>query len=183
MNRFEEIANCLLPNGVTVQYGKPPTGDRARYNYGARLLQAPRPEDAESLWNFLHECAHAILHSDRSVFENAPRHVTEYECERWTWDRFVEKQIVSDEPMKELMKESSGYLKREIMRDLEDVLNRGLDQRAIGYLLQSDRNDLQNSVDEHLRAQFAGVVTWATIIPYLGHVTPEVHFRNPACPS
>lgn len=179
MNEYEEIANCLLPNRVTVQYGCPPTGDRARYNYAARILQAPRPTDPRSLWNFLHECAHATLHTDRSVFGSVPRQVTEYECERWTRDRFAEKKIPSDE----LMQESSGYLKREIMLDLVEVVDRGLDQRALQYLLPLDRSDLLESVDKHLRSQSGGVVTWATINPYAGPVTSEEDFGKSYCRS
>jgi hypothetical protein len=93
MNRFEEIAGRLLPKGVTVEYVRPPTGDRARFNYETGLLQAPRPVDAQSLWGFLHECAHAIFHRDRSIFERVPRHVTEYECERWARDRLLKKKF------------------------------------------------------------------------------------------
>jgi hypothetical protein len=124
-NKFREIADRLVPTGVRVQYEKPPTGDRARFNYETGVLQAPRPVDEQTLWDFLHECAHAKFHWDqsncrkRSIFDNVPRHVTEYECERWTRGRFAEEQILSDE----LIKHSSGYLMREIMLDLDAVLS------------------------------------------------------------
>jgi hypothetical protein len=168
----------LLPNEVTVEYEKPPTGDRARFNYETGVLQAPRPVDGESLWDFLHECAHANYHRDRRVFERVPRHVTEYECERWTRDRFAEEGILSEE----IIKQSSRYLKREIMRDLIAVLRCGLDQRALEYLRENDRADLWQSLDSHIRIQSNGLLTLEAIGSYTGPLTPENNLMN-ACPQ
>lgn len=46
-------------------------------------LHAPRPSTRKALYIFLHECAHFVLHA-RS---RKPRHVEEWEAERWAHER------------------------------------------------------------------------------------------------
>src|ERR1700730_12977900 len=139
-NKFEEIARRLLPRRIrNVDYSKPPAQlgvIRGRYIYDTDTLQAPKPIDPQSLWDFLHECAHANFHWDRPIFNKVPQHVTEYECEQWTWDRFVEEGI--SDGMRE---QSSVYVRGEIRMNFPMLHKHGLDQRALDYLLEADRNE------------------------------------------
>lgn len=95
------------------------------------MLDQIREDDIVIVWK-----VDRLARSTRDF--NVPRHVTEYECERWTRGRFAEEQILSDE----LITHSSGYLMREIMLHLDAVLDCGLDQRALDYLLPAHRGEL-----------------------------------------
>jgi hypothetical protein len=74
--RFMAIGLQYVPDGWSVVYRKSLSG---RASYGPKRIDAPRPVTRKALYIFLHECAHAHLHS----IKGKPRHVEEMEAEQW----------------------------------------------------------------------------------------------------
>ncbi len=87
VQRFEAVAMKYVPEGYTLAYRKSLSG---RCRYRRKLLEAPRPVTRKALYIFLHECAHAHLgHGNGRV----PRHVREFEAERWAHEKMRESGI------------------------------------------------------------------------------------------
>jgi hypothetical protein len=108
-NPYEQIALKYLPHGYTVEYRKSLSG----MHYGERnLIKAPRPKTAKSLLVFLHECAHAYLHTG-SGKNAAPRHVQEMEAVLWSWDK-MEKHNIPIPP--EFIRRDKRYVARKIVQ-------------------------------------------------------------------
>lgn len=76
--RFYAIGMSYVPDGYTVTFRKSLSG--IHYGGQKRLIEAPKPVTRKSLYIFLHECAHAHLHTDG---KKRPRHVEEMEAEKW----------------------------------------------------------------------------------------------------
>jgi hypothetical protein len=171
MNKFEEIATRLRPRRVKeIDYSKPPDGNLARFNPDGGILQAPPPIDEKSLWNFLHEYAHANFHWDRRIWDSVPRHVKEYECERWTKDRFEEEGILSGK----LMEDSRFYVRKEIEQNFDVLHEKGLDKRAIEYLLPAESTQLLALYDNYFLEQSNGLITGSKArFDYMGPTTSE----------
>jgi hypothetical protein len=178
---FQEIAALLLPAGVKPIYERPKNGDRAAFDFEYGVIHAPEPVNNQALWDFSHECAHARLHWDRPgrrmqpEFASAPRHVTEYECERWTFYRFRDAKFLSND----MIKQSSAYLMREIMLDLEAILCCGLYQPAIDYLLSNHHQEVERRFEEHIRKSSFGLVGWNSIEKLIETFTPEEELMRP----
>jgi hypothetical protein len=81
--RYEAIAALYVPHGWRVVYRNDLSG---RCYFKREIIAAPKPRTRKSLYVFLHECAHANLHGD----SNKPRHVEEYEAEKWAHDKMKE---------------------------------------------------------------------------------------------
>lgn len=179
-NRFQKIADLLSPKGVTTVYGKPP-GVRAAFDFRRGVIHAPAPVDDQALWDFSHECAHARLHWDPTAgrmqpdFADRPSHVTQYECERWTFHRFKEAERLSDD----MIRQSSEYMMNEIIKDRRVIADRGLYQPALSYLLEDHRNQADRRLEEYMRELTCGLSGRNAIIPYLGKSISEEDLARP----
>jgi hypothetical protein len=78
--RYEAIGMRYLPKGWTVKKYRKNLSGVCRV--GKKEIEAPRPLTRKSLYIFLHECAHAILHAD----DFRKKHVQEFEAEKWAHD-------------------------------------------------------------------------------------------------
>lgn len=83
--RLFAIGTSYVPEGWTVEYRKSLSG---RCYWHRKHIQAPRPITRKSLYIFLHECAHAVLHAVRD--RKRTRHVEEYQAEQWAHARMRE---------------------------------------------------------------------------------------------
>jgi hypothetical protein len=122
---YETIAKKYLPRGYTVEYRKSLSGR----HYGRRnLIKAPKPVTAKALYIFLHECAHAYLHTG-SGRKAAPRHVQEMQAEIWAHAK-MEKHGIPVPP------EMTTRAKRYVARKIVQAERRGaknIDPLAIEY--------------------------------------------------
>jgi hypothetical protein len=84
---YEAIAKRYLPKSYKVKYHKSLSG--IHYGGNRNLIQAPRPVTVKSLYVFLHECAHAYLHTGSGT-NAAPVHVQEMEAEQWAHAKMAE---------------------------------------------------------------------------------------------
>jgi hypothetical protein len=123
MNDFEKIANHYVPKDFTVKYRKSLSGNCC---YNLKLIQAPRPVTAKSLYIFLHECAHAYLHG---VGSGTPRHVEEMEAELWAQAKLAKHGI---EVPADLVLRGRRYVARKIMQAERRGAKR-IDPRARAY--------------------------------------------------
>jgi len=101
--RFEAVAMFFVPTGWTVQYRKSLSGV---CNHTRKVIAAPRPRTRKALYIFLHECAHAHLHGPKT---RKPRHVKEWEAERWTQAKMCEHGIAVPRVMQRRAKTYVGY--------------------------------------------------------------------------
>jgi hypothetical protein len=105
---YAAIAKRYLPKGYRVEHRKSLSG----MHYGGRMLiKTPRPVTANSLYIFLHECAHAYLHTDSG--KQAPRHVEEMEAEQWAHAK-MEKHGIAVPP--EITERARKYVARKIVQ-------------------------------------------------------------------
>jgi hypothetical protein len=99
----------------------------------------------------------------------------EYECERWTWDRFVEEGIANQT----MRGQSSSYLLEEIKKEFPILHDKGLDERARDYLLEVDRDRLFKLYDEFAQNAFhPALPRGQKPLKYFDHVTDEEHLRK-----
>lgn len=121
---YETIAMRYLPHGYRVEYRKSLSGR----HYGVRkLIKAPKPVTADALYIFLHECAHAYLHTGSG--KNTRPHVREFEAEMWAHAKMEENGIPVPEKM------TTGA-KRYVARKIVQAERRGgkrLDVAAIAF--------------------------------------------------
>ena len=121
--RFMAIGLQYVPDGWTVAYRKSLSG---RACYGPKRIDAPRPVTRKSLYIFLHECAHAHLHSPDS---RKPRHVEEMEAEQWAHAKMREHGIAVPRSM-------TVRAKNYVARKIRQALRRGakkIDPAAIRF--------------------------------------------------
>jgi hypothetical protein len=83
--RCMETAERWTPTGIAIKYHRPLWGQ----TWYDRMI-APRPVCRQSLYIYLHECAH---HHLGHFTGRKPRHVEEYEAERWTHQKMRESGI------------------------------------------------------------------------------------------
>ena len=121
MNKYEKVAESLLPAGVIASYRKSYTG-RAYYgrNGVPDKIASPAPRGAKSLQIYLHEIAHITLHHPRVPGNsNKPTYVKEYEAEQWAISAMRENGLtVSNKLM--------ALCKRHVEWKLYQALRRGL---------------------------------------------------------
>ena len=91
--RFHDIGMSYLPSGWTFAFRKSLSG---HCNWHGKHIVGPKPVTRKSLYIWLHECAHAHLHS--GVAEcGRPRpkhaHVREMEAEQWAHAKMREHKI------------------------------------------------------------------------------------------
>ena len=98
------IGMSHLPHGYRVEFRKALSG----MHYGHRqMIQAPRPTTPKSLYIFLHECAHAYLHTGSGA--NGKRHVKEMEAELWAHAKMAEHGIPVPPEVTERAKQYVAY--------------------------------------------------------------------------
>lgn len=166
-NNFEIIARKYTPGHVVVDFSKPPGYDRGRFYHSEnpQRLQAPKPHDLESLWNYLHECAHATLHAEVNSRE-IPEYIREYEAEIWTQCRFHREGLTYEDGHQL----SSEYLLSQIQAHYDEVAWNGIDRRIQAYLTASDWVVMQKSFDNW--AKETGL-TFDMLPDYRGKTTPN----------
>jgi hypothetical protein len=121
---YEGIAKRYLPRGYAVEYRKSLSGT----HYGHRnLIQAPRPVTAKALYVFLHECAHAYLHTGSGA--KGVRHVQEMEACQWAMAKMHEHDIPVPP---ELITREKQYVARKIVQAERRGAKR-IDPRAIEF--------------------------------------------------
>jgi hypothetical protein len=123
-NRYMAIAERCLPRGYTVEYRKSLSG---RHFGSRKLIQAPRPVTPEALYIFLHECAHAYLHTGSGA--NGVRHIQELEAELWAHAKMEEHSVP-------IPPEMTTRAKRYVARKIVQAERRGarhIDFRAIEF--------------------------------------------------
>jgi hypothetical protein len=121
---YEQIAMRYLPKGYRVEYRKSLTG---RHYGQRRLIKTPRPRTPKSLYIFLHECAHAHLHTGSG--KNGKRHVQEMEAELWAHEMMARHGIPVPPEMTERAKR---YVARKIVQ-AERRGARHIDPRAVAF--------------------------------------------------
>ena len=121
---YEAIAKRWLPRGYAVEYRKGLCG----MHYGGRaLIKVPRPTTPESLYIFLHECAHAYLHTGSG--KRTPTHAGELEAELWAHAKMAEHGIPVPPKITEQGKQ---YVARKIVQ-AERRGGKYFDPRAIEF--------------------------------------------------
>jgi hypothetical protein len=118
------IAMQHAPRSYRVEYRKSLSG---RHFGNRMLIQAPRPTTPKSLYIFLHECAHAYLHTGSG--KNGKRHVQEMEAEQWAHEKMAKHGIPVPPEMTERAKR---YVARRIVQ-AERRGGKHVDPRAIEY--------------------------------------------------
>lgn len=107
----QRCIECALkntpPNVRVIIIRKNLTG-RATYHRGE--MSAPRPFTRKSLYIFLHECAHFVLH-DVAFSSRKPRHVEEMEAEKWAHEKMREAGIPVPRAM---TRRAKAYVARKI---------------------------------------------------------------------
>ncbi|PWL16595.1 hypothetical protein DKP76_16625 [Falsochrobactrum shanghaiense] len=107
-DRFYQIGMSYVPDGYTVKFRKSLSG--VAYGGKIRRIEAPRPITRKSLYIFLHECAHAHLHFGGT---RLPRHVEEFQAEKWAHSKMREHGIPVPRTMTERAKK---YVARKIVQ-------------------------------------------------------------------
>jgi hypothetical protein len=106
--RFYAIGMSYLPEGWTHAFRKSLSGlcwwDR-------KHIDGPRPVTRKSLYIWLHECAHAHLHSTKELRRGKAKHVMEHEAEVWAHAKMREHGIPVPRAMTTRAKE---YVARKI---------------------------------------------------------------------
>jgi hypothetical protein len=110
--RFEAIAAKYVPEGWTVTYRKSLSG--CCYHNSKRIA-APRPVTRKSLYIFLHECAHAHLHTGNG---RIPRHVKEMQAEKWAHEKMRENGVSVPRSM-------TRRAKKYVARKIRQAVSRG----------------------------------------------------------
>jgi hypothetical protein len=129
--RFETIAMRHVPEGWMIETRKSLTG---KCKYGSKTIAAPKPVTRKSLYIFLHECAHAQLHSplyseSKSRYRAKPKHVIEMEAEKWAH----EKMRANDVPVpRSMTTRAKQYVARKI-RQAEKNGAKKIDAQARRY--------------------------------------------------
>jgi hypothetical protein len=124
MTDYERIAMRYLPRGYRTEYRKNLSG---RHFGNRMLIQTPRPTTAKSLYVFLHECAHAYLHTGSA--RNGKRHVQEMEAELWAHDKMA-KHGIPVPP--EITERARRYVAWKIMQ-AERRGGKNIDPRAVEF--------------------------------------------------
>lgn len=93
--RYKAIASLYVPDGWTVIHRSSLSG---RCMYGSKTISAPKPVTRKSLYIFLHECAHAVLHypiymRSKSEYKRKASHVMEFEAEQWAHNKMRERGV------------------------------------------------------------------------------------------
>jgi len=125
--RFTAIAMLYVPEGYTIEYRKSLSG---RHSASAKRISAPRPVTRKSLYIFLHECAHAWLHSDqKGKRKRLKAHVRELEAERWAHDKMREHGVAVP---REMTKRAKNYVAYKI-RQARKAGAKTIDRAAIKF--------------------------------------------------
>lgn len=103
--RFERIGMAYLPEGWTHAFRKALSG---RCFHNRKHIDGPRPVTRKALYIWLHECAHAHLHSDG---KRRTRVVIEYEAEMWAHEKMRFHKIAVPKAMTDRARE---YVARKI---------------------------------------------------------------------
>ena len=111
--RLTAIGASYVPEGWTVAYRKSLSG---RCYHSRNHIDAPRPVTRKSLYIFLHECAHAILHH-AAPGKNKPSHVKEHEAETWAHATMREHGVAVPRVM---TTEAKAYVRRKIRRAIRN---------------------------------------------------------------
>ncbi|WP_449411128.1 hypothetical protein [Methylobacterium komagatae] len=98
-DRLLGIGMAHVPEGYEVKFRRSLTG---RHYAASKRIEAPRPVTRKSLYIFLHECAHAHLHSDG---KKRPCHVKEMEAEQWAHAKMREHGVPVPKAMTERAKQ------------------------------------------------------------------------------
>jgi len=95
--RYHAIGMSYLPEGWTFAFRKSLSG---RCFTARQHIEAPKPVTRKALYIWLHECAHAHLHS-RTAGGNRkkPAHVQEYEAEMWAHAQMRQSGVAVPEAM------------------------------------------------------------------------------------
>lgn len=121
---YEAIAMRWLPRGYRVEYRK---GLSGRHYGSLSLIEAPRPTTPETLYIFLHECAHAYLHTG-SGWRVKP-YMAELEAELWAHAKMAEAGVPVPPEMTERAKQ---YVALKIVQ-AERRGGKNFDRRALEY--------------------------------------------------
>jgi hypothetical protein len=118
------IAMRWLPKGYKVEYRKSLSGT----HYGDRaLIQAPRPTTPKSLYVWLHECAHAYLHTGSGKYGKV--YIKELEAELWARVRMGEAGVPVPP---EMIESGKRYIAYKIVK-AERRGGKNFDPRAIEF--------------------------------------------------
>lgn len=87
--RFYALGMSYLPGWFSHSFRKSLSG---HCDYVNMEVVGPRPVTRRSLYIWLHECAHARLHyplwaANKAAYKRKPKHVLEYEAERWAHEQ------------------------------------------------------------------------------------------------
>jgi hypothetical protein len=111
--RFHAIAMQYVPEGYTIKHRKSLSG---RHYGKSKRIEAPRPVTRRSLYIFLHECAHAHLHS--GIGRRPKAHVREMEAEKWAHEKMREHGIAVPRDM-------TTRAKQYVARKINQAINCG----------------------------------------------------------
>lgn len=124
--RFYAIGMGYLPEGWTYAFRKSLSG---LCDWNKKHIDGPRPVTRKALYIWLHECAHAHLHTNQKG--GRPRHVEEYEAEQWAHAKMREHGIAVPKAM-------TKRAKRYVMRKIDQANARGakrIDADALKFAL------------------------------------------------
>jgi hypothetical protein len=109
------------------------------------------------------------------VLADRPDHVIQYECERWTFHRFKEAELLSED----MIEQSSEYLMNRTINTRFDIADRGLYRPALDYLIRDHREQAEKELERHIRDLTHGLTGRKAIIPYPGKVISEKDLLRP----
>jgi hypothetical protein len=118
--RFTAIAMQELPDGWEVRWRRSLSG---RCHYKAKLIETPKPVTRKSLYIFLHEVGHAVLHEPLFAMHGRhalpAKHVCELQAEQFAHDKMREHGIAVPRSM-------TQRAKRYVGRKLYQARRRGM---------------------------------------------------------
>lgn len=126
--RFYAIGMAHLPEGWTYAFRKSLTG---MCHTKRKHIDAPRPVTRKALYIWLHECAHAHLHTGK----RPPRHVMEMEAEKWAHAKMREAGVPVPKAM---TKRAKRYVARKI-RQAVIAGAKTIDPKAVAFTKSNPR--------------------------------------------
>lgn len=120
--KLEKIAALYLPEGWSFVPRKSLSG---RAFFREKRISAPEPKTRKALYIFLHECAHAHLHS----VKRKKRHVEEMEAEKWAHEKMRKHGIAVPRSM---TRRAKNYVRYKISQALKRGAKR-IDPKARSF--------------------------------------------------
>jgi hypothetical protein len=176
LEQLRKIATDLKPAGYEVRVADV-SPDLGRIHYKKNLILITKDVSNEStLWTLIHEYAHGELGHDSDDFQNAPKHLLEFECEVWTLNKFVEHGL----DYEAAFEEAKALLCKRIVKDIMQIQGRtqwevsGIHEPAYELLTPEQKNEVDKHFSEAIEPMYRDVRFFLQKRSYDGICTPSI---------